>query len=91
MLRDALEDLRDFLGRHGEGRWAGTISAVLGREIDEAELAREVLGWETGLARLVLSPMHGHGVQVCAIDGTNRQLAALRQTLRTRAASVLAD
>jgi len=92
-LRDSLEDLRDFLGRHGEGRWAMVIGQALAEHAgDEPALARAALGWdEAGLGRLVLSPMNGHGVQVCAIDGTNRRLAARRAGLRAAAGEVLAN
>jgi len=84
-LADTLAELRDFLGRHGEGQWAGTIARALAAHAgDEAALAQAARGWCPGLGRLVLSPANGHGVQVCAIDGTNRRLSALRNALCAR-------
>ena len=81
-LADSTARLRDYLGRHGEGRWAGALGQALSAHADDpAALARVLRGWCPELGRLVLSPMHGHGVQVCAIDGTNRKLAQLRGAL----------
>jgi hypothetical protein len=88
-LAASLTRLRDFLGRHGEGAWAGALARALAAHAgDEAALARAVQGLCPGLARLVLSPANGHGVQVCAIDGTNRKLAALRGALCAAAAEM---
>lgn len=90
-LPDTAHRLREFLGRNGEGRWASVIGAALTQHAsDEAALARAALRWcTTGLERLTLSPMHGHGVQVCAIDGTNRALHSLRSALVAEAEAIL--
>lgn len=91
-LHAATRALRDFLGRNGEGRWASTLATALHQhEADMAALATSVLkACDDGLGRLTLSPIGGHAVMACSIDGTNRALHGLRKSLRAEADAVLA-